>query len=280
MWPEAATAPASTCLPMSGAKTTASPPYTRIAKPDLQRHCADRHQVLWDGQSTRKEVERLGHARPPATSNSGLIGKTPALEATRAYLDVQRYRKLVQLVEDNYVQHKPAHNQLQSKFKAGVGRGVDSEQANARLALADSNLTTEVANLHDVSARYLRIVGEALPPICLRQPNWTRHPGPRAQTPQPKPWLATPTSALQLKTQAPYAPRRKNATAPSSPKCWLACASGVGKNFDGVPNEKRDTTAELVLNWNPVQRRLRPRPHPPVCGSGQPGRRPTRQSLS
>ena len=87
-----------------------------------------------------------------------------ALEASRAYIDVLRFRRLVSLAEDNYVQHKYAHNQLQTKVKAGVGRGVDSEQANARLALADSNLTTEVANLHDVSARYMRVVGEAPEP--------------------------------------------------------------------------------------------------------------------
>jgi outer membrane protein, adhesin transport system len=36
---------------------------------------------------------------------------------------------------------------------------VDLEQASGRLALAESNLLTEVANLHDVSARFLRVVG-------------------------------------------------------------------------------------------------------------------------
>ena len=49
--------------------------------------------------------------------------------------------------------HKYASLQIQSRVKAGVGRGVDAEQANARLALAESNLVTETANLHDVTAR-------------------------------------------------------------------------------------------------------------------------------
>ena len=74
-----------------------------------------------------------------------------------------RFRRLVQLAEDNYVQHRYAFVQIQSRFKAGVGRGVDLEQAGARVALAESNLSTEVANLHDVAARYQRIVGEAPP---------------------------------------------------------------------------------------------------------------------
>ena len=44
-----------------------------------------------------------------------------------------------------------------------MGRAVDLEQANGRLALAESNLLTELTNLHDVSARYLRIVGQQAP---------------------------------------------------------------------------------------------------------------------
>ena len=103
---------------------------------------------------------------------------------------------------------KFARNQLQSKFKAGVGRGVDSEQANARLALADSNLTTgEVANLHDVSARYLRIVGEA--PAANLPAATELDKGIQAQgTDASAQALARNAniSAAQLKTCAPYAP--------------------------------------------------------------------------
>ena len=127
------------------------------------------NQMLWDGLATKKEVERLGHARLTRYFEFLSATEDTALEASRAYIDVLRFRRLVSLAEDNYVQHKYAHNQLQTKVKAGVGRGVDSEQANARLALADSNLTTEVANLHDVSARYMRVVGEA-PEATLGSP--------------------------------------------------------------------------------------------------------------
>ena len=67
------------------------------------------------------------------------------------------------------MQHRFYHDQIQSRFKAGVGRGVDLEQAAARVALAESNLTTETANLHDVIARYLRVVGE-LPPAGIARP--------------------------------------------------------------------------------------------------------------
>ncbi len=211
------------------------------------------NQLLWDGQSTQKEVERLGHARLTRYFEFVAATEDTALEAARAYIDVQRYRKLVALAEDNYVQHKYAFDQLQSKFKAGVGRGVDSEQANARLALADSNLTTEVANLHDVSARYLRIVGEA--PAGGKQ----------ASTPtgldrglatsngdtvnQALARHASISAAVENLRAAQAQASGKQGSA-YQPKVEARVRSGVGKNFDGVQDQKRDTSAEIVLNWN------------------------------
>ena len=208
------------------------------------------NQMLWDGQATQKEVERLGHAH--ATRYFEFLSATEdtALEAARAYIDVQRYRKLVSLAEDNYVQHRYAFDQLQSKFKAGVGRGVDSEQANARLALADSNLTTEVANLHDVSARYLRIVGEAPKPKQA------------ATSGLDKGILATNSDTVNqaLAKNASISAAVENLRAAQSqstskesayqPKVEARIRSGVGKNFDGVRDQKSDTAAELLLNWN------------------------------
>jgi adhesin transport system outer membrane protein len=69
----------------------------------------------------------------------------------------------VRYAQDNYVQHRQVLDQIASRTAAGVGRRADLEQATGRLALAESNLLTEVANLHDVSARYLRVVGRPAP---------------------------------------------------------------------------------------------------------------------
>lgn len=207
-------------------------------------------QVLWDGQVTRKEVERLGHARLTRYFEFLASSEETALEATRAYLDVQRFRRLVELAEDNYVQHKYAFDQLKSKFKAGVGRGVDSEQANARLALADSNLTTEVANLHDVSARYLRVVGEApgssLPSVegLSRGIQATNADA----TTQALARNASISAAVEnLRAVQAQAAERDSAY---QPRVEARVRAGMGKNYESVLDEKRATTAELLLNWN------------------------------
>lgn len=208
------------------------------------------NQVLWDGLATRKEVERLGHARVTRYFEFLSSTEDTALEAARAYLDVLRYRKLVELAEDNYVQHKYAFDQLQSKFKAGVGRGVDTEQANARLALADSNLTTEIANLHDVSARFLRVVGEA-PAAQLAPVSGLEQGLMAANTETVNQALAkNPAISAAIENLRAAEAQAAGKESPYQPKVEARLRSGVGKNFDGVTDQKRDTTAELLLNWN------------------------------
>ena len=208
-------------------------------------------QILWDGMATSKEVSRLGHAR--LTRYFEFLGATEetALEATRAYLDVERYRKLVSLAEDNYVQHKYAFDQLQTKFKAGVGRGVDAEQANARLALAESNLTTEQANLHDVSARYLRIVGD-LPPASSAAVNPQLSKGilPTNIDTINQALAQHPSISAAIENLRAAQAQAQGAESRYQPTVEARVRTGVGKNFDGVQDQKRDSSAEILLNWN------------------------------
>ncbi len=207
-------------------------------------------QLLWDGLNTRNEVGRLGHEKLTRYFEFLDVSEQTALEAVRAHIDVQRYRRLVKLAEDNYVQHKYASLQIQSRVKAGVGRGVDAEQANARLALAESNLVTETANLHDVTARYQRVVGSA--------------PG-AAATDIGKIPLALPANAEEVATTAikqnssisasieALRAARSSADARQSafqPRVEARLRGGVGNNFDGVRDQRNGTTAEIVMNWN------------------------------
>ncbi|MEN9314580.1 MAG: hypothetical protein RIS35_973 [Pseudomonadota bacterium] len=120
-------------------------------------------QMVYDGFYTKNQVARFGHARLVRYYELLDAAERTALEAVRAYGDVLRYRELVRYAQDNYVQHRQVLDQIASRTAAGVGRRADLEQATGRLALAESNLLTEVANLHDVSARYLRVVGRPAP---------------------------------------------------------------------------------------------------------------------
>jgi adhesin transport system outer membrane protein len=118
---------------------------------------------LFEGFATLNDSKRLDHASLVRFYEMLDLSETAALEATKAYIDVWRYRQLVEYAEENYATHRVLYSKIKERADSGVGRKVDFETAAGRLALAESNLLTETANLHDVTARFQRIVGSQPP---------------------------------------------------------------------------------------------------------------------
>jgi adhesin transport system outer membrane protein len=117
-------------------------------------------QMLFTGFRTSGEVARFDSARLVRYYELLNTIETTVYDAVRSYEDVKRARELVKLARNNYAKHQEVFDQIQERADSGVGRRVDMEQAAGRLALAESNLLTEASNLHDVTARYLRVVGQ------------------------------------------------------------------------------------------------------------------------
>ena len=207
-------------------------------------------QLLWDGLGTRSDVARLGHDRLTRYFEFLDATEQAALEAAKAHFDVQRYRRLVLLAEDNYVQHRYAFLQIQSRVNAGVGRGVDLEQAAARVALAQSNLVTEVSNLHDVTARYQRVVGiqppKELPNITLLRTALPASPG-EAMTIAVKQSAAVSASIESLRSARSLSEGRRSVY---QPRVEARVRGVAGRNVEGLQDQTRNTGAEIVLNWN------------------------------
>ena len=207
-------------------------------------------QLLWDGLGTRNDIERLGHDRLARCFDFVDAGEQAALEAARAHYDVLRFRRQVQLAEDNNVQHRYAFLQIQSRFKAGVGRGVDLEQAGARQALAESNLTTEVANLHDVTARFLRGISSApakgLPALAMMRTALPASAG-EAMNIAVRQSASVSASIESLRAARSLADGRQSAL---QPRVEARLRSSLGKNIDGMVDQSLNSAAEIVLNWN------------------------------
>lgn len=207
------------------------------------------NQLLWDGGAIQHELGRLGHDKLARYFELLDTTEQTALEAARAYQDVQRYRRLVALAEDSYVQHRYALQQIQARFKAGVGRGVDNEQALARVALAESNLTTEISNLHDVTQRYARIVGEAPPAQLPQAPTMAgvmpASPG-EAMAGALRGNAAINAAIENLRAARELADERRSAL---QPRVEARVRGGSGYNFDGNTGVRQDGTAQIVLNW-------------------------------
>ncbi|HEX5127348.1 MAG TPA: TolC family outer membrane protein [Rhodocyclaceae bacterium] len=206
------------------------------------------HQLLFDGFGTTSEIRRLGYAR--ATRYYELLATTDdtALEVARAYIDVQRYRQLIELAQDNWGTHKEIYDQIEERVRAGVGRRVDLEQAAGRLALAQSNWLTESSNLHDVGARFERVVGEP-PPVLADVPQVTN------QLPQEKEVLVTAindnpnylAAVSNLRSAGAQTDVRRAAYAPT---IEFHASHDVERNRQGLPGTYRDSVAQITLNYN------------------------------
>jgi outer membrane protein, adhesin transport system len=207
-------------------------------------------QMLYDGFATRNDVKRLDSARQVRLFELFDASETAALEATKAYLDVLRYRKLVGLAEENYVRHRALFEQIEKKVQAGVGRRVDLEQASGRLALAESNLLTEKANLHDVSARYQRLVGDLpgkdlanAPPLGKDLPADADVVIKAAQEKNP----AIQAAVENVRSADAAVGVRKAAY---QPRVDLKLIEERGRDLSGYLGSTNNHTAEVVLTWN------------------------------
>ncbi|MBI4998772.1 MAG: TolC family outer membrane protein [Rhodocyclales bacterium] len=207
-------------------------------------------QMLYDGFATRNEVQRLDHARQVRYFELLDASETVALEATRAYADILRYRKLVALAEDNYIRHRAVFEQIQKKALAGVARRVDLEQAAGRLALAEANLLTETSNLHDVSARFQRLVGAAPVRDLAAAPTLTK-----GLPVEPEKMLQAALNRNPAIQGAIENVRAADAAvdvrkAAYQPRLDLRLKNERGSDLNGYIGATDNRTAEVVLTWN------------------------------
>ena len=206
-------------------------------------------QMLFDGFATRQENRRLTYSELASFYELDAVSNQTALETTRAYIDVLRFRDFVNLASDNYNNHLEVHDKIAEKVKAGVGRRVDLEQASGRLALAESNWLTEVSNLHDVSARYQRLVGdvpaENLAPLDALDEFLPLGTDFLAQAVRNSPeFLGAVATIRSLRADA------NGRQSPNYPTLELRLRKSMETNQSGEVGDYRDSAVELVLNYN------------------------------
>ena len=213
-------------------------------------HTLTLNQMLYDGFATSSDVKRLDKARLTRYFELVDAAENAALEAGRAYYDVMRYRLLLLLAESNYVEHRASYEQLLRRAQSGAGRRVDVEHAASRLALAELNLNTEAANLHDVMARFIRLVGEAPPPVMFPPSGLSRD------------FPASEPDALTLAFRQNPALRAAVENMESAlhdvelrrasfhPRLDMRIRNETTDNYQGTIGARKNNIAELVLSYN------------------------------
>ena len=208
------------------------------------------NQMLYDGFATSNDVKRLDKTRLTRYFELLDAAENAALEAARAYFDVIRYRQLTLLAEGNYIEHRSSYELLLRRAQSGAGRRVDVEHAAGRLALAELNLNTETANLHDVMARYLRLVGEQAPPVMFGPARLARdYPASEADALKLA-FRQNPTLRAAVENVEAAQHDLELRRSAFHPRLDLRLRNDRAENVDGVMGSRNNNIAELVLNYN------------------------------
>ena len=207
------------------------------------------NQMLFDGFATTSEVKRLGKAKLVRYFELLDASENIALEAGRAYLDVVRSRHLVFLAEENYIQHQAALEQLKQRAESGVGKRVDVEQAASRLALADVNLTTAYANLHDVSARYVRLVGDQPAKVMFAPAGLAKALPDTAESALHKALQRSPALRATIENIEAAQYDLEGRRAGFMPRLDIRARNESVSNYQGA-GERDNSVVEMVLSYN------------------------------
>ncbi len=207
-------------------------------------------QMIFDGFATSNDVKRLGHLSRVRYYELQSAMQNTALEFIRAYYDTLRFRELSQFAKDNFIVHKQLFDRIDERVSAGVARKVDLEQATGRLALAESNLLTEMTNLHDVTARMVRLYGE-LPPQILEKPEFTQAGVEKTSAEALKlayfqnPDLLATIEDIQAKEREIDFNRARY-----MPRLDLQARKNLGTSSDGENSLAAADVVEVVMNFN------------------------------
>lgn len=117
------------------------------------------NQNLFRGGATLSETNRQ---KSRVASQAYLLQGTSentALLACRVYLNYLRALEQNDLAKENLLIHERFHDQIKLRSQAGVDRGVDLDQVNARWALSESNLVVTQANIENARTDYQAVMG-------------------------------------------------------------------------------------------------------------------------
>lgn len=220
-------------------------------------------QMLFDGFATSNEVERLERVSKSKLYQLESVSQSVAFDTSRTFIDLLRYRQIATLAEDNYVAHKIIYEQLKLKAESGVGKMSDVEQARSRVALSDYNMSVAAANLHDIEARYQRLIGK-LPPNGLDSNiNVNKDIPESANLAISKAQANNPLLLASIEDTQSQMALVKNKNAPFMPRFDFRAHADYGYGLNGITgtngtvagnagrsNDWQDNAAEVVMTWN------------------------------
>lgn len=207
-------------------------------------------QLLFNGGRVYKTVKARSYDYSAARFRTHNVREMVILETAEAYLDILKYRQLVDVATFNVKVHKETLDKARAKYKGGAGRRVDVELGISRLAKAGAQLDAFVGDLQESVSRYTAITG-LVPSSGMEMPV------------QRDKWLP-PTLRIAIKQAVDRNPavqiansdflasdaRVGVATSAFWPSISAEASATDNENLDGIAGPNRDNTISLVGRYD------------------------------
>jgi len=206
-------------------------------------------QRLFDGFDTSS---RVASARARKGAAESFVGETIhriSLLAVTLYLDVLRNRTFLKAAEWNTAIHAELAGQVRELKRSGRGVGTDVDQADTRLALAESERERFRGELRAVKARYFEVVGEGA--IDLTRPDLPDFDRPAtADDAVAAAEASHPRIQTALNVQHALQADVNTQRAAYFPQVNLEAIGSTAGNRDGVPGQDSDFNGRVRGTYN------------------------------
>lgn len=129
-----------------------------LTRKELGAHAT---QELFTGFSTVHDVGRTRAEKEGSAHELDDVAEDTAMRVVEVYVAVIHRQHTVAAGRTNVKAHQRTYDMIRKRADSGISKKADVEQARGRLALAQANLNTELGNLREARAQYIRVVGHA-----------------------------------------------------------------------------------------------------------------------
>jgi adhesin transport system outer membrane protein len=190
------------------------------------------------------EAERRAAERRVAETSERI-----AQRAIEVYLDVLRANEQVRLAEDNVAYHREIRRKVEGRTTSGLSDGLDLEQADGRVALAQVGLVRRLGEQRTSRARYAEFIGAA--PEGLVRPTMEVFKAPTTVEAAIEDALKHNPAVFVTAAQLDAARSEIDAARSAFyPRLDLEIAGNTGNNIDGVLGRDSSVTVLLKLRYN------------------------------
>ncbi len=207
-------------------------------------------QLVFDGGVTTGQVRRFEARAEGAQAQLAGAAENAGNRAAQAFLEVMRLRGLTRLAADNVTRHEQTLSQVTLLADSGRGRRADAQQADARLALAQSSLSQLRNQLVQAEASYRHLTGRHPPQLddpesfAAKLPKTADEALAQALASHPN------VRAAENELVAARADRESARGRFTSPRLALEAGTSSNRNLDGIRGANADYYAMLRLRYN------------------------------